>query len=112
MNHEMRLDPVLFEEVSSGLKLVESRLNDEKRQKLRVGDIIKFYKQPDGLKEVDVKVLELHQYRSIKELVDATPLEYFGPRFKDKLELLNASWPYNSDKIEKYGLLNIYIQRI
>jgi ASC-1-like (ASCH) protein len=112
MIHEMRLDPIQFDEVYSGLKLVESRLNDEKRRQLHIGDTIKFYKRPDCVKEVEVRVVELHHYKNIKELVDSTPLEYWGPRFKNKQALRDAKWHYNSDEIEKYGLLAIYIKRI
>ena len=42
MEHTMNLVPWAFEEVKSGRKDIEVRLNDEKRQKMNVGDIIVF----------------------------------------------------------------------
>ena len=109
MIHKMHLDPLPFEEISSGLKKIESRLNDEKRQKIHVGDTIRFYKRPECVKEVEVKVLKLHHYKSIKELVGATPIEYWGPRFKNKQQLIDTSWHYTEEEIRKHGLLAIYV---
>lgn len=42
MNHKMNLFPEPFEMISSGQKTIELRLNDEKRQKIQIGDIIEF----------------------------------------------------------------------
>lgn len=106
----MHLDPLPFEEIYSRTKKVESRLNDEKRQKIQLGDIITFYKRPECVKKIKVEVIELHHYKNIKELVDATPIEYWGPRFKNKQQLMNSSWHYTEEEIKKYGLLAIYIK--
>ncbi len=38
MQHEMRLDKGPFERMNSGVKKVEFRINDEKRQQVKVGD--------------------------------------------------------------------------
>jgi len=112
MKHEMRLEPILFEEMKSGSKKVELRLNDEKRQKINLGDTIIFCKRPECVEKIEVRVAGLDKYKTIKELVEATPLEYWGPRFHGKQQLLNHSWHYSEEKIKKYGLLAIRIERI
>jgi ASC-1-like (ASCH) protein len=112
MIHEMRLDPQPFDEIYARMKKVELRLNDEKRQQISIGDVIKFYKRPEMISEMDVNVTGLHKYKTIRDMVEATPLENFGPRFQNKHQLLNMSFPYTQEEINKYGFLVIDIERI
>ena len=42
MRHEMKLNNEPFEKIKNETKTVELRLNDEKRQLLRVKDLIEF----------------------------------------------------------------------
>lgn len=46
MIHEMKLQPKYFNYILNGTKRIELRLYDEKRQTIKVGDIIKFLKEP------------------------------------------------------------------
>jgi ASC-1-like (ASCH) protein len=61
---------------------------------------------------MNVKVADLYHYNTLQELVNITPIKLWGPRFKDKQQLLNTSWPYDLEKIKKYGLLAIYVEFI
>ena len=47
MKHEMGLQPKYFDYIKNGTKRIELRLFDEKRQRIRLGDIIEFT-NPDG----------------------------------------------------------------
>ena len=60
MEHIMKLTEDNFEEVKSGVKIREYRLNDEKRKLVRVGDTIRFLKLPNLNEDivVDVKGIE------------------------------------------------------
>ncbi len=42
MKHVMKLQPTLFEMIKNGNKVIEIRLNDEKRRLLHKGDEIEF----------------------------------------------------------------------
>ena len=42
MKHYMRLHPEPFDKIKNGTKTIEMRLYDEKRQLLKVGDLIEF----------------------------------------------------------------------
>ena len=42
MDHQMKLNPVPFENIKIGSKDIEMRLNDEKRKLVKVGDYIRF----------------------------------------------------------------------
>lgn len=70
----MWLDALPFEEIASRKKLIELRLNDDKRQKIKVRDIIEFSRRPDCTEKIKVKVLELHKYKTIKKFVESTPI--------------------------------------
>ena len=54
MLHHMNLQPGPFRKVKSGEKTIELRLNDEKRQRVAVGDQIEFLNLADN-SEVVVK---------------------------------------------------------
>ncbi len=54
--HRMHLYKEPFEMIKSGKKKIEIRLNDEKRQKLKIGDTIVFSKLPDCKDKIEVKV--------------------------------------------------------
>lgn len=47
MKHYMTLDPAPFETINNGTKTIELRLNDEKRQLIRINDEIIFENKAD-----------------------------------------------------------------
>ena len=47
MLHKMKLQPEYYNDIKNGTKRIEIRLNDEKRQKIKKGDIICFQKEPE-----------------------------------------------------------------
>ena len=47
MIHEMKLQSKYYDYILKGAKKIELRLFDEKRQKIKVGDKIKFLKEPE-----------------------------------------------------------------
>jgi len=72
--HIMNLYPSSFEKTKSGLKTIELRLYDEKRQEVSVGDIITFYNTENELEAVSAKVVAIHIFDSFKELYENLPL--------------------------------------
>ena len=75
--HTMKLNPDPFVKIASGKKTVELRLNDAKRQKISVGDTIRFTQNESG-EQLDAEVIALHRFRSFAELYRALPLEKCG----------------------------------
>lgn len=57
--HQMGLYGEYFKAIREGKKRVEVRLNDEKRRKIKVGDIIEFVKVPEQDDKLQVQVVEL-----------------------------------------------------
>ncbi|MBT7903512.1 hypothetical protein HN587_06640 [Candidatus Woesearchaeota archaeon] len=110
--HQMRLESICFDEIAADLKLVELRLLDEKRSKISIGDIIEFKKRPNLEESITVRVTNIKTYSSWQELVNDTPLKYFGPRWKSKKDLIESSSGYDSEKEQKYQNVAFYISRV
>lgn len=68
MTHELKLQPKYYNFILNGTKRIEIRLYDEKRQKIKVGDTIKFLKEPELKESFKVKVVELLRYDSFEDL--------------------------------------------
>ena len=79
MEITMRLFPDDFEDVKSGKKKREYRLNDEKRRLLRIGDTIRFRKLPNLDEEFLVEVTNIETYPNWEECYAA----HFDEDFKD-----------------------------
>ena len=65
--HKMNLYPKAFESIVYGSKKVEMRLNDEKRQKIKIGDLIVFT-NIESKKEAIVEVLDLKRFETFNDL--------------------------------------------
>lgn len=111
MLHHMNLDTRPFEMISSGRKTIELRLNDDKRQAIRIGDDIEFTENSDG-KKLTVKVRNIHRSADFEELYRELPLEKCG-YLKEELPGAKASDMevyYPREKQERYGVLGIEIE--
>ena len=47
MKHTVKIQPAYYNYILHGIKHIEIRLNDEKRKQIKIGDTIKFLKEPD-----------------------------------------------------------------
>ncbi len=109
MIHNMKLQDEPFIKIKNGLKTVEMRLNDEKRQKINIDDDIEFTNIKTSEKLI-CKVLNLYKYKNFEELYknhDKISIGY------DKDEVSNSNDMkkyYAEDKINKYGVLGIKIK--
>lgn len=112
MNYSMNLLPDPYERIAVGKKTLELRLFDEKRQKLMVGDTIRFSKLPDLSDKLLVEIIGLHRYESFDELLTEIGLDYLG-HDKTKNEVLNSLQKiYTPEQEKKYGVLGIQITLI
>lgn len=111
MTHYMGLDPKPFAMISSGQKTIELRLNDEKRQKIKIGDSIVFSNTTNSSEIISVTVINIYKFESFKELYDVLPLEKCG---YEKEEIVYADPKdmevyYSIKKQKQYGVLGIEI---
>ncbi len=108
--HHMKLCPEPFEMIKSGRKTFELRLWDEKRQKIKPGDIIAFTNTQSG-EELKARVLNLHRFDSFEELYGKLPLLKCGYTEDDinTAEASDMEEYYSADEQKKYGVVGIEI---
>lgn len=110
MLHKMKLNSKPFESIKSGIKTIELRLNDEKRQQVKVGDFIEFSLTDDPSKKIQTRVTALHKYSSFKELFAAFPKEKFGYGPDENAAPEDMDAFYSKENQEKYGVLGIELR--
>ena len=111
ITHQMKLAAETFEKISNGTKIIESRLYDEKRRKINVGDKIEFTCADDTSKKILADVKALYRYISFKEMFSDFSPEYFGERSKDLL-LEKIRNFYSPDEESMYGVIGIKISLV
>lgn len=108
--HNMKLHPAPFEMIKSGKKTIELRLFDEKRQLLRVGDIIVFTNTATG-ETLQATILKLHRFDSFEDLYKTLPLLQCGYTAED----IDTAHPsdmeqyYSAEEQQTYGVVGIEI---
>ena len=107
--HFMKLAKEPFDKIASGQKIIESRLFDEKRQLISIGDEIEFSQNDDSTKVSKTKVKALHRYDSFENLFLDFPSEYFGGDSKEFL-IEEISRFYPKEEQQKYGVVGIWIE--
>lgn len=111
MIHRMSLNPGPFDRVADGSKIIEVRLNDEKRRRIKLYNQIIFSKLPEGEKSLRVRVLDLYRFHSFQELFSAFPPKDFGNEGYVIRQLLDMIYMIYSEEDErKYGVLGIKIR--
>ena len=111
MQHWMKLTAVPFEKIRNESKVIESRLYDEKRQTINLGDEILFSQSDDGTQTVNTKVIGILRYSSFHQLfMDHDPALFGG---ESANELLKEIKQFYSDEDEAtYGVVGIRLQKI
>lgn len=110
MVHAMKLDPKPFYKIKKGLKTIELRLNDEKRQKISIGDTIEFLNLKNGKEKIKAKVKNLHRFDSFAELYKALPLSDCGYTAGEKAAPADMDKYYSKEDQLKYGVVGIEIE--
>lgn len=108
MVHYMRLNHVPFMLIKSKLKSIEMRLNDEKRQKLKVGDQIEFTDKSTNEKII-VQVVNLHRFSSFEELYNIFDKLKLGYQSGEVASPADMEQYYSKDEMQKFGVVGIEI---
>jgi len=107
----MKLSSEPFEKIAKGEKVIESRLFDEKRQQILLGDEIEFSENDSPDRKVKTRVTGLFRYQSFKDLfMDHEPHLFGG---ENRESLLNQIRQFYSDEDEqRYGVVGIRIELV
>lgn len=107
----MKLKPVYFEKIKAGEKIYEIRLNDEKRQLLKVGDVLTFKKEPDLTESLQTKIVDLFYFKSFSEILETLSAGEIGFKGFTKNEIEDIYHGFYSSEDElKYGVVAIKIE--
>jgi len=107
--HQMKLATAPYNNIASGKKVIESRLFDEKRQQISIGDVITFTENENPENNVTCTVRGLLRYQTFKDLFADHNPSLFGEESHDFL-LKQIKQFYSDEDEQKYGVVGIRIQ--
>lgn len=109
----MKLQAEYYNFIHKGTKKIEIRLYDEKRQQVKIGDTIKFLKEPELTESFNAKVIGLLRYNSFEDMFKDFDISVLADKTMTKSELTDVLEQfYTKEKQEKYGVLGIRIELI
>ena len=111
MKHEMKLNNEPFESIKNGTKTIELRLNDEKRQLLKINDLFEFTNR-ESLEKLLVLIEDLYHYSSFKELYKHFDKISLGYKENEEANSSDMDKYYSKEEQEKYGVLGIKIKKM
>jgi len=106
----MNLNPKPMEKMILGLKTIEMRLYDEKRQKIKKGDIIVFTSTKNKNNKISVKVKNLYTYDSFSKLYENFNKVSLGYNKNEIANPLDMEQYYSREDIIKYGVIGIEVE--
>lgn len=111
MEHEMKLQPEYYNFILNGTKRIEIRLFDEKRQQIKIGDTIKFLKEPELNEHFNANVVGLLRYNSFEDMFKDFDISILADSSMTKDELIAVLEQfYTKEKQAQYGVLGIRIE--
>ena len=109
----MNLNPAYFDLISRGDKVLEGRLNDEKRQKFEIGDIITFYKEPERKETIKAIILDKYLFDNFDEMANSLDKSELGFEKSSKEEMVQVYRTiYTLEDENKYGVVIFRIKLI
>lgn len=112
MIHEMRLNEKPFNNINKGIKKIELRLFDEKREKINLNDFIVFKNISDSTQTLKVKVVGLLRYNTFEDLFKDVDYNICGPANSLSEKLINIHTIYSKEEEKKYGILAIHVEKV
>ncbi len=110
--HQMKVRRIYYTKLKEKTKTIELRLNDEKRQKIKIGDKIEFSCAENLEDKLFVEVTALYKAANFKELsgkIDIKKAGFSGTP-EEVQQIMEEFYP--SIEQQKYGVLGIEIKRI
>lgn len=109
MNITMNLSDKYFNLLNKGIKDIEVRLLDEKRSKIKTGDIITFTNSTNSINTI---VKNIIIFSNINDLLCNIDPNRIGLSTNKELAKKEISSIYSEDKLSKFKVIAIEIKRI
>lgn len=111
MEHTFKLQPQYFDFIQHGTKRIEIRLNDAKRQQIKVGDTIHFVRLPEQTQMLTAKVVDLLHYACFEDLLADYDIDILADKSLTKAKLLtDLNRFYTAADQARYGVVGIKIK--
>lgn len=107
--HHMRLTAENFELIKNGTKRTELRVNDKKRQLLKVGDQIEFQNMRDPAELLTVEITRLTYYPDFGAMY--TDLQDQYPDYTEETFIAGMRQYYSSEVEQEFGAVAIWVKR-
>ena len=111
MTHQLTLATEPFNAITSDNKTIESRLYDEKRQKIQIGDQIIFTNRDNPSQTATVKVIGLLRYATFHDLFSHNNPRKFGGESVEWLENQSNEF-YSLHDQKQNGVIGIEFELI
>ena len=109
--HSLQLATIPFNAITSGRKVIESRLYDEKRQLIQIGDTIEFTNREAPGQQVLVRVIGLLRYETFRDLFSHNNPAKFGGESVEWLEDQINEF-YSIDDQKRDGVIGIEFELV
>ena len=111
--HTLKLYSTYFNLIKNCKKIIECRLNDEKRQKINIGDTIEFLNTENKNEILMAKVSQIYHFKTFKEMattLNPTSLGFNGKTINEIVASYNNI--YSTENELKYGVVAFKIELI
>jgi ASC-1-like (ASCH) protein len=111
--HHLSLMPQYFEDICSGKKCIEGRINHGKAAKIQPGDTICFTANNDETVSVLCRVTQVNAFCSFKIMLETCGFKNFIFNATTLDEALNVynSIPGYKERVAEHGCIAIYIKK-
>jgi len=107
----LNIDDKWFNKIKNKEKRVEMRLNDEKRSKIKINDILSI-KNNNTFKIIKAKVVNIKKFKDFFELIRNYNNSDLGFNLDEKIDPSFMYEYYNKEDISRYGVLAIEIELV
>lgn len=111
MLYKMKLRDNPYNAINNGTKTIELRLYDEKRQMIKIDDIIEFT-NISSMESIKVRVMDLYRYDSFEELYKDFDKIELGYKEDETADYRDMEEYYPKEEQEKYGVVGIRIEKL
>lgn len=109
--HKLNVKEKYYRLLKSGVKTIELRLFDEKRQAVKIGDIIEFTNNSDFDDTFLSQVVNLHKADDFVSLCQKIDCNRAGFSNKDELIAVLEEF-YSPERQKEFGVVGIEIKKI
>ena len=108
----MHLESEIYDLVNNNIKDIEIRINDEKRRKLKIGDIITITNRANN-DTIKVKITNLEYFTNFNNCIESYDLKRLYNNKTTKEELLKLLYKfYTKEEENKYGVVAVIFEKI